>query len=136
MSDKRAKPRFGPLLIKVRVTVSDRRFDAYLTNVSTTGAFLATDEPPEVGSELTLRAVLPWKLGELSTSARVVWRKASEDDPENVPVLGAGIAFTGVDEVSLARLEAYLARFAELAAKIDADEELGAGPMTPTPRGR
>jgi len=119
MSKDRTKQRFGPLVIKAQLESNARRFEGYLTNVSTTGAFLATDEPPDVGNELHIRAVLPWKLGELRARGRVVWRKSSENDPAGTPILGAGVAFTELEHDSEALLVAYLERFAELAGQLD-----------------
>lgn len=119
--NKRTDPRFGPLVIKARVDEGERHRDGYLTNVSTGGAFLAIDEPPDVGSEVDLRALMPWKLGELRARARVVWRNEERrEEGEGQPrIPGAGVAFVELTPASKKLLGDYLARFAELAARIE-----------------
>lgn len=121
MSEQRTKPRFGPLVLKARLDADGNTFEGYLTNVSASGAFLAMDAPPAIGTEISIRAPLPWNLGELRAQARVVWR----DDPNStstrarVKINGVGLAFTQIEKGSEAALDAYLQRFAELAAQLD-----------------
>ena len=74
MIDKRKKPRFGPLVVKARLDVDGETCEGYLTNLSAGGAFLAIDAPPSIGTEISIRAPLPWNLGELRARARVAWR--------------------------------------------------------------
>jgi PilZ domain len=122
MSEQRINPRFGPLVIKTFLVVDGRTHEGYLTNVSTGGAFLALDDPPPLGTEVDFRALLPWRLGELRGSARVVWRNSSEASPssdEHASLRGVGVAFTRMDEAADRLLHAYLARFVELAARLE-----------------
>jgi hypothetical protein len=120
MPEKRTQPRFGPLVLKARVEVDGQSFEGYLTNVSVGGAFLAIGVPPSIDAEISLSAGLPWNLGELRTRARVVWRNdaASSEDPHS-PITGVGLAFTTMEAGSEEALNAYLQRFAELAAELD-----------------
>ena len=121
MRHDRQDPRFGPLVIKARIEVNGHRKDGYLTNVSTGGAFFAVESPPENGDELHLAAAMPWRLGEMRARARVVWRNGAprkEGEP-GPPIPGVGLAFTHLEPASRAILEAYLERFAELAAQIE-----------------
>lgn len=118
--EKRAKPRFGPLVLKAQVEIDGARHDAYLTNISIGGAFLAVDDPPSIASEVAIRTVLPWNLGELRARARVRWRNdSSESTSPELRIVGAGVEFIDLDEPSRRALESYLQRFAELAARID-----------------
>lgn len=120
MPEKRTKPRFGPLVLKALVEVDGEAFEGYLTNVSVGGAFLAIDVPPSIDAEISLRAQLPWSLGELKTRARVVWRNdPSSSSSVKAPIAGVGLAFTTLEEGSEQALTAYLERFAELAAELD-----------------
>ena len=120
MSDKRIKPRFGPLVLKAQIDTGQGPEVGYLTNVSTGGAFLAMDAPPPIGAELSLIALLPWSLGELRARARVVWRNdPGSPDPAISTIVGAGLAFTRLEEGAEEALDAYLQRFAELAAQLD-----------------
>lgn len=126
MTNKRSKPRFGPLVLKAAVEIDGVAREGYLTNIGTGGAFLALDEPPSIDAELRLRTTLPWSLGELRVKGRVVWRNDPQEPSlqhrESAPgtaITGAGLVFTDVDEKSRRALDAYLQRFAELAAQLD-----------------
>ncbi len=120
MTEKRTKPRFGPLVLKARLDVDGEIGEGYLTNVSASGAFLAPDAPPALGTEISIRAPLPWNLGELRARARVVWRNdPNSPDARNPRINGVGLAFTRIEKGSEDALDAYLQRFAELAAQLD-----------------
>jgi len=122
MTDKRIYPRFGPLVIKTAFTAGADRREGYLTNVSEGGAFLAVDDPPPLGTEVEIRAVLPWRLGELRASTRVAWR--SEGGGEGRGSLsGVGLAFGELAPQARELLDAYLEKFAELAARIEERDE-------------
>jgi Tfp pilus assembly protein PilZ len=122
MTDKRSYPRFGPLVIKASFHVGSERRVGYLTNVSEGGAFLAVDDPPQLGAKIEIHAALPWRLGELRASTRVAWR--SEGGAEGSgKIAGVGLAFETVDPLSREHLYAYLERFASLAARIEEMQE-------------
>jgi hypothetical protein len=112
MNNRRTQPRFGPSVIKTWFEIEGDKRQGYLTNVSSGGAFLAVENPPLLGKDIELSAILPWRLGELRARARVVWRSKSS-------VGGAGLEFTSLDPSALELLEAYLVRFAELVAQIE-----------------
>ncbi len=118
MTEKRTKPRFGPLVLKARLDVDGEIGEGYLTNVSASGAFLAMDAPPSIGTEISIRAPLPWNLGELRARARVAWRNNPNASDTGNPT-GVGLAFTRLEEGSEDVLDAFLKRFAELAAQLD-----------------
>ena len=117
MSEKRIHPRFGPLVIKTAFTVGDERREGYLTNVSEGGAFLAVDDPPLLGTEIEIRAILPWRLGELHAVGRVAWRS------EGGKLSGVGLAFGELAPQARKLLDAYLEKFTELAARIEEMQE-------------
>lgn len=120
MSEKRTKPRFSPLVLKARLDADGETFEGYLTNVSASGAFLAMDAPPSIGTEVSIHATLPWGLGELCARARVVWRVDPNSPSTRTPrITGIGLAFTQIEKSSEDALDAYLQRFAELAAQLD-----------------
>lgn len=114
MEDKRTDPRFGPLVIKVEISIDGEHRQGYLTNVSMGGAFLAIDDPPAIGTAVTLRALLPWKIGELRADAKIVWRSTAAS-----AIQGVGLQFTELDDGSLEHLRSYLERFSELAAQLE-----------------
>lgn len=118
--EKRVKPRFGPLVLKAEVEIDGARREAYLTNISMGGAFVAVGTPPGIGSEITIRTVLPWRLGELRARALVRWRNDSSSSVTSpTPIVGIGVEFVALDEDSQGALESYLQRFAELAAELE-----------------
>ncbi len=120
MKEKRTKPRFGPLVLKARLAVDGEPWAGSLTNSSASGAFLAMDAPPSIGTELSIRAPLPWNLGELRARARVVWRNdPNSPDTRDSRITGVGLTFTRFEEGSEDALDGYLERFAELAAQLD-----------------
>lgn len=128
MSDKRTQPRFGPLVLKAEVEIDGVIREGYLTNVGSGGAFLAIEAPPTIGTELSLRTLLPWSLGELRVRGRVVWRNDPlSNDDSGANLVGAGLAFTELDDRSQRGLESYLQRFAELAAQLDESAETHGG---------
>jgi Tfp pilus assembly protein PilZ len=112
------------LVLKAEVDIDGVVREGYLTNVGSGGAFLAMDQPPKIGAELSLRTLLPWSLGELRVSGRVVWRNDPDsNDDKGTSIVGAGLAFTNLDENSRRALESYLQRFAALAAQLDETAE-------------
>jgi Tfp pilus assembly protein PilZ len=128
MTDKRTQVRFGPLVLKAELQIDGGQREGYLTNIGSGGAFLAIENPPKIGTDVTLRALLPWSLGELRAQTRVVWC----NDPDSSktagsPITGAGLAFTKLDADSQRALELYLQRFAKLAAELDGSAEIHDG---------
>lgn len=122
MIEKRIHPRFGPLVIKTAFTAGSDRREGYLTNVSEGGAFLAVEDPPPLGTEVEIRAILPWRLGELRASTRVAWRCGGPREGKG-RLAGVGLAFEHLDPECRERLEAYLDKFTELAARIEELED-------------
>jgi len=122
MREKRIHPRFGPLVIKTAFTVGADRGEGYLTNVSEGGAFLAVDDPPSLGAEVEIRAILPWRLGELCAGTRVAWRSKGGSEGSGM-LSGVGLAFEELDPKARELLDAYLDKFTELAARIEELEE-------------
>jgi Tfp pilus assembly protein PilZ len=118
MMEKRVHPRLSPLVIKTAYTAGGQGGEGYLTNVSEGGAFLAVDHPPPIGSEVEIRAVLPWRLGELRAVARVAWRSPGGGEGR-ARLSGAGLAFASMDAQSRKHLDAYLKKFSELASRIE-----------------
>ena len=119
MRVNRKTPRFGPLVIKAQVDIDGETREAFLTNLSRSGGFLAMDDPPRDGT-LHVWALLPWRLGELRGHARVVWHHELETpDDANAGIAGVGITFIELEQGSAELLDRYLARFAEFAAQIE-----------------
>jgi len=122
MSKKRIHARLGPLVIKTAFTVGFDRREGYLTNVGEGGGFLAIDDPPPLGTEIEIRAILPWRLGELRAETRVVWRSHGGSEGSG-KLSGVGLAFEELDPKARELLDAYLRKFTELAARIEELQE-------------
>jgi Tfp pilus assembly protein PilZ len=122
MTEKRIHPRFGPLVIKTAFTAGADRREGYLTNVSEGGAFLAVDDPPPLGAEVEIRAILPWRIGELRAATRVAWRSEGGGEGSG-KISGVGLAFEELEPRARERLDAYLEKFTELAARIEELQE-------------
>jgi hypothetical protein len=118
MTEKRIHRRFGPLVIKTFFTAGSDRREGYLTNVSEGGAFLAVEDPPPLGARVEIRAVLPWRLGELRAAGRVAWR-CGVGRAGRGGLAGAGLTFEDLGPEAKALLGAYLEKFTQLAAQID-----------------
>lgn len=122
MNEKRNHARFGPLVIKTLFSCGAERREGYLTNVSRGGAFLAVEAPPPLGTVVEIRASLPWRLGELRARTRVAWRSEGGGDGQK-KLAGVGLAFQELNPEARRLLDAYLKRFAELAARIEEHEQ-------------
>jgi Tfp pilus assembly protein PilZ len=122
MIEKRIHPRYGPLVIKTAFTAGSDRRQGYLTNVSEGGAFLAVEDPPALGAVVEIRAILPWRLGELRAQGRVAWRCGAGSEGTG-KVAGVGLAFEDLNLEARNRLDAYLEKFTELAALIEESPE-------------
>jgi len=82
---------------------------------------MATHSPLAIGDIVRLRISLPWKLGEVETEAKVVWRSAGsrkDGENENEPE-GLGLAFTHLEQQAGEKLQKYMNRFSQLAALIE-----------------
>ena len=116
--EKRRYPRVGPVLVRTDCHLGDQNWEGYLTSLSEAGAYLVTDEPLEVGAELSLYFVLPWQLGEIEADAKVVYAiSESHPRPEGYPA-GVGLAFVAPSAEQVERLRRYVARFREIAAQL------------------
>ena len=116
--EKRRYPRIGPVLVRAECRLGDQNWEGYLTSLSAGGAYLVTDEPLEVGAELSLYFVLPWQLGEIEADAKVVYAISESDPrPEGYPT-GVGLAFVAPSAEQVERLRRYVARFQEIAAQL------------------
>ena len=118
--DLRKNPRVGPILIRADFQQDGSRpREGYLTNLSAGGAFLATENPPAIGSKLALRILMPWKIGEIQVSATVVWSTNGAGERARHLPGGVGVSFVEVPAAVEEKLHFYMRRFCELAAQIE-----------------
>jgi len=118
MAETRASRRVSPLIVRAKFQIGDRLLDGYVTNLSETGAFLASDELAGVGESVGLILDLPWTLGEVAAEARVVWRSdVAGETAERLPA-GMGLAFVSVSADGKKALRRYIQKFCQLASQI------------------
>jgi hypothetical protein len=113
--DGREHTRFGPIVIHATLEHAGVAVAGYLTNLSEGGTFFHADEFPGPESECALEFELPWELGQCQASVKVVWLRSEGPDTKR----GIGLSFLGLSPDTKARVDAYLARFQELAADVD-----------------
>ncbi|HWM86851.1 MAG TPA: TIGR02266 family protein [Kofleriaceae bacterium] len=78
-----------PFCVRVQFRNASSLLIAYSVNLSRGGVFLETEEPVDLGSEVTLQLEVP-RAGPVLLSGRVTWRRAQAD--KDGPV-GIGVEF-------------------------------------------
>jgi uncharacterized protein (TIGR02266 family) len=88
---------------------------AAITNVSTLGIFIRTDEPEPVGTTLKMRFTPHGADEPLQVEGRVVWvNEPDEADPSADPDNGMGVRFVDLEPELRERLVAMVRRIALL----------------------
>ncbi len=121
VEDMRKHPRLGPLVIRTVFETHRSQGKGYVTNLSLGGAFLATEQPLLMGEAIDLLIDLPWNMGKVTASAKVVWLTSEADRLERQVPAGGGLAFDHLQPLTAEKLHSYMRKFAELAARIDED---------------
>jgi type IV pilus assembly protein PilZ len=107
--ERRRAPRH-PTNIEVDYSAESTFLFAYITDISSMGIFIKTEEPAEVGAELKLRFSAPEDVREhmegadaspLELTGKVVWRTEPDTSTGNP---GMGIKFTEVEPYQRSRL--------------------------------
>jgi Tfp pilus assembly protein PilZ len=118
MSERRKLERLSPLVIKTCFPRGREMKQGYLTNLSESGAFLATEEDIAIGEDLALSFALPWGLGEHDAEAAVVWKTDESAHAEKFPA-GVGLAFTALEDKVTESIRRYMQKFYELLQQIE-----------------
>lgn len=116
-TDKRKSARLSPLVIRAEFEHAGKPEKGYLTNLSESGAFLATDVRPERGNEIELNISLPWRLGDLTAKASVVWLTGEQVAEEDLPQ-GVGLTFVELTPEAREKIRLYMQKFYGLIAQI------------------
>jgi Domain of unknown function (DUF4388)/PilZ domain len=114
-ADQRRFPRYGPVVIRGVLRVSETDYPGFLTNMSEGGTFYHADELPPADSAASLDFELPWELGRCRVSVTVVWIRSEGPDTKR----GAGLSFVDFEGDSREQLASYLERFEALAQDVD-----------------
>ena len=117
--DLRKHPRLTPLIIKAEYESGEMRGEAYVTNLSAGGAFLAVNEPISVGDTLFLVIHLPWNLGKILVGGKVAWRNDSNEQQKGDQPTGVGMEFATLSTEAKEKLHLYIEKFSDLASKIN-----------------
>ncbi|HEX9726169.1 MAG TPA: PilZ domain-containing protein [Vicinamibacteria bacterium] len=119
--EKRQKNRIQPLVIRAKFSHRDSKgqIPGYLTNLSETGAFLATNNRLTQGDRVTLEVTLPWRIGDIVAEGTVEW--SNFDNPEATPdhPLGVGLSFADLPQEARDKIAAFIERFHELVAQLE-----------------
>ncbi len=119
-AENRREPRLDPLVIRVDFFDGGDPQTAYLTNLSESGCFLATEDLFPQGRMLTLHIHLPWGLGGLNTEAKVMWRTYEAGPRARRLPSGLGLAFVNLSPAGKGKIRLYMQRFHQLVAQIEA----------------
>jgi len=117
----RKHPRLSPLVIRTKFRTHHSEGNGYLTNLSVGGAFLATEEPLHAEEAVDLSITLPWDLGTVAATAKVVWLTTEADGMNKQVPAGGGLVFSHLPPQTEEKLRSYMQKFADIAALIDAD---------------
>ena len=107
-----ASPRV-PLVRKCQLTFPDGRAGtAFIVNVSVVGAYLAMDEIPPLGAQISVGFTFPGNSREIRASGAVVWLNPRQQHPVHSLPPGVGLKFLGLADADRKRIETFVREYA------------------------
>lgn len=98
-----------PLVRKCQLSFPDGRTGtAFIVNVSVVGAYLAMDEAPPLGAELSVGFTVPGNSREIRAGSVVVWLNPRQQHPVHSLPPGVGLKFQQLSQSDRARVEAFV----------------------------
>ncbi|MES1209102.1 MAG: TIGR02266 family protein [Pseudomonadota bacterium] len=82
--------------LPVEVATEQGSFTAACKNIGAGGVFVATDQPPQVGTRLAIKLQLPRQDGPISVAAEVRWTRSGEPTAADRRSPGMGLRFVGL----------------------------------------
>jgi uncharacterized protein (TIGR02266 family) len=102
-----------PLVRKCQLTLSDGRpGTAFIVNVSVVGAYLAMDDIPPLGAQLSVGFTFPGNSREIRASGSVVWLNPRQQHPVHSLPPGVGVKFHDLADADRARIERFVRDYA------------------------
>lgn len=104
-----------PLVRRCQLTFPDGRTGtAFIVNVSVVGAYLAMDEAPPLGAELSVGFTFPDNSREIQARSVVVWLNPRQQHPVHSLPPGVGVKFRQLAEADRVRVEAFVREYVSL----------------------
>jgi uncharacterized protein (TIGR02266 family) len=85
-----------------------RTGSAFIVNVSVVGAYLAMDEAPPLGAELSVGFTFPGNSTPIEARSAVVWLNPRQQHPVHSLPPGVGVRFEQLSEGDRARIESFV----------------------------
>jgi Tfp pilus assembly protein PilZ len=89
-----------------------RSLEAYLVNINILGAYVALDEMPPTGQNVTCRFQLPGNEREVRVGGVVAWANPHQQHPIHSLPKGFGIQFIRISREDLGRIEGVVEDYA------------------------
>ena len=84
---------------------------AFIVNINVLGAYVALDEMPALGQQVTCRFQMPENEQEVVVAGVVAWTNPSQPHPVHSLPPGFGVGFRSLSDVNRGRIEAIVAEY-------------------------
>jgi Tfp pilus assembly protein PilZ len=84
---------------------------AFIVNINVLGAYIALDEMPPLGQQVTCRFQMPDSEHEVVVAGVVAWTNPSQPHPVHSLPPGCGVGFRSLSDENRARIESIVAEY-------------------------